>query len=88
MNLDLSRQTGLCIQLRSQASIYKVCMCCLHRLCSQMSFETYLRVQMKVQGWIEASLKPHPESVTFNKTEFPVEGAVWQLYHAFQLFPW
>lgn len=43
---------------------------------------------MKIQFWIEASLKPHPECDTFNKAEFPGEGAIWQLYRAFQLFPW
>lgn len=49
-----------------------------------MSFTTYLRVQMKTQGWIEVSLKHHPECDIFNKAEFPGEDEVWQLYHAFQ----
>lgn len=49
-----------------------------------MSFTTYLRVQMKTQGWIEVSLKQHPECDIFNKAEFPGEDEVWQLYHAFQ----
>lgn len=41
-----------------------------------MSFATNVRVEVKIQGWIEASLKPHPECDTFNKVEFPGEYAV------------
>lgn len=41
-----------------------------------MSSLTYLGLQMKIQGWIEASLKPHPECYTFNKAEFPGKDAI------------
>lgn len=57
-------------------------------LCSQMCFTAYPRAQMKNQGWIEYCLKAHHECYIFNKAEFPGEDAVWQLYHACQLFPW
>lgn len=63
-------------------------MCCLHTLCSQMSFLTCLRVPLKTQGWTEVSLKLNPECDIFNKAECPGEDEVRQLYHAFQLFPW
>lgn len=50
----------------------------LTQIVSQMSSVTYLRLQMKIRGWIEAALKPHPECDTFNKAEFPGKDAIWQ----------